>query len=133
MAFSPDAKAIVSASADNTLKLWNPKSGKCLRTLKGHGSHVLGVAFSPDAKAIVTGSRDRSVRVWDAATGAELAQLWFWDDDWLVIAPDGSFDASPVGWDCLGFQHGQCIYPSTEFKWLHEPGLLGRILKASTG
>ncbi|HEX2066138.1 MAG TPA: hypothetical protein VHI93_04925, partial [Candidatus Thermoplasmatota archaeon] len=44
-------------------------------TLKGHASHVYGVAFSPDGKRIVSGSGDMTVRVWDAITGGEAHTL----------------------------------------------------------
>ncbi len=34
--FAPHGKTIVSASRDETLKIWDVESGKCLTTLKGH-------------------------------------------------------------------------------------------------
>ena len=70
-AFSPDGACIVSASYDNTLKLWNASSGQELRTLSGHTAGINRVAFSPDGTWIVSASVDRTIKVWDVATGEE--------------------------------------------------------------
>ncbi|XP_045124022.1 F-box/WD repeat-containing protein 7-like [Portunus trituberculatus] len=58
---------IVSGSDDNTLKVWNATSGKCMRTLTGHTGGVWSSQMS--GNLIVSGSTDRMLRVWDADTG----------------------------------------------------------------
>jgi DNA-binding beta-propeller fold protein YncE len=75
VAFSPDGKRIVTASADQTAKVWDAATGRELLALKGHTSWVRGVAFSPDGKRIVTASADQTAKVWDAATGREVLSL----------------------------------------------------------
>ncbi len=74
-AFSPDGKRIVTASVDNTARVWDAARGKVLATLEGHSSYVYSAAYSPDGKRIVTASRDETARVWDAASGKVLAVL----------------------------------------------------------
>ena len=69
VAFSPDAKVVVSGSWDHTVKLWDTATGTCTQTLKGHNGYVQSVAFSPDVKVIVSGSWDHTVTLWDTATG----------------------------------------------------------------
>jgi WD40 repeat protein len=74
-AFSPDGRRIVSASRDETLKLWNANTGAEMSTLEGHTWYVHACAFSPDGSRIVSASEDCTLKLWDAQTGAELATL----------------------------------------------------------
>jgi len=60
--FSPDGQRIVSASSDETLKLWDVSTGAVLATLKGHTGGVNGCAFSPDGQRIVSASSADRVR-----------------------------------------------------------------------
>ena len=46
VAFSPDGQTLASASADKTIRLWNPNNGKLKRTLTGHTDILDAVAFS---------------------------------------------------------------------------------------
>src|SRR5439155_12596042 len=63
-----DGRRLASASADQTVKVWDPQSGQEVLTLRGHTGPVSSVAFSPDGKHLATGSHDRTVKVWDALT-----------------------------------------------------------------
>jgi WD40 repeat protein len=91
-AFSPDGSHIVSASEDNTLKLWDAKTGAELATLTGHTKAVWACAFSPDGRRIVSGSLDMTLKLWDAQTGAERATLTghTWWVNACAFSPDGS-------------------------------------------
>ncbi|KIK26405.1 hypothetical protein PISMIDRAFT_94982 [Pisolithus microcarpus 441] len=72
VAFSPDGNRIVSGCWDNTVRVWDAKSGVQIGSLKGHTSSVTSVAISPDGSRIVSGSRDNTVRVWDANSGDQI-------------------------------------------------------------
>ena len=73
--FSSDGKRIVSASGDNTLRIWNAKTGQQIgEPLKGHESGVCYAAFSPDGKYIVSASWDETVRLWNANTGQQICE-----------------------------------------------------------
>ena len=63
-AFSPDGARIVTASADNTARVWEAKTRRLLHTLQGHQGRVFQAAFLPDSARIVTASRDKTARVY---------------------------------------------------------------------
>ena len=89
--FSPDGKKIVTASRDNTAKIWDADSGKEIANLTGHQSYVTSAVFSPDGKKIVTASDDNTAKIWDADSGKEIVNLT-WHQDAVfsaVFSPDG--------------------------------------------
>jgi WD40 repeat protein len=57
------------------VRLWDPTTGQCLQTLKGHTNWVSAVAFSKDRKVLASASWDRTVRLWDPTTGQCLQTL----------------------------------------------------------
>ena len=71
-AFSPDGTRVVTASEDNTARVWDAATGKPLTGALAHQGGVMSAAFSPDGTRVVTASRDKTARVWDAATGKPL-------------------------------------------------------------
>ena len=73
--FSPDGKTIVTASNDNTAKIWDANTGKLLIDLNGHTNHLNTAKFSPDGKKIISASWDNTAKVWDAKTGTQLLNL----------------------------------------------------------
>jgi WD40 repeat protein len=64
-AFSGDGKRVVTASGDNTARIWDAESGKEIAVLKGHTGIVNSAAFSGDGKRVVTASGDNTARIWD--------------------------------------------------------------------
>jgi WD40 repeat protein len=75
--WKPDGKSLATAGSDHTVKLWDARSHKELRTLRGHTDDVTEVVWSPDGKSLASASRDQTVKVWDSASGKELRTLRF--------------------------------------------------------
>jgi len=75
VSITPDGNAAVSGSVDDTVRLWDLKTGRCLQTLEGHTSTVESVSVTPDGKRAVSGSDDKTLRVWNLETGRCLRTL----------------------------------------------------------
>ncbi|MBW4498249.1 MAG: AAA-like domain-containing protein [Scytonema hyalinum WJT4-NPBG1] len=86
--WSHDGKYIITASADQTARIWN-LSGKLMAELKGHKEQVNSADFSRDGKHILTTGVDKTARIWDTS-GKQLAILKH--QEYLISAsfsPDG--------------------------------------------
>lgn len=62
---SSDGQFALSASWDNTLRLWDLNASQTTKLFRGHTKDVLSVAFSVDNRQIVSGSRDKTIRLWN--------------------------------------------------------------------
>ena len=74
LAYSPDGKRLASGSADKTIRLWEPASGKTVEVLRGHEKPVEWLSYSPDGQRICSLDGE-SGRLWDATTGRAVAVL----------------------------------------------------------
>eukprot|EP00033_Pygsuia_biforma_P004306 GCRY01004721.1.p1 GENE.GCRY01004721.1~~GCRY01004721.1.p1 ORF type:complete len:814 (+),score=183.06 GCRY01004721.1:285-2726(+) len=73
--FSHSDTEVISGSMDQTVRVWDSYSGKCLRTLCGHEDAVLCVDISDDDAYLASGSADFTVRVWEMGSGTCLHTL----------------------------------------------------------
>jgi WD40 repeat protein len=112
LAFSPDGKTLVAASAEGRITLWETSGGKLLRELPGRGSQNGAVVFSPDGKTLAAGysllgppapptadgrmGHEAGVRIWDAASGKEVMKLVGINSNvpFVRFGPDGKTLAS---------------------------------------
>ncbi|WP_414585289.1 NB-ARC domain-containing protein [Scytonema sp. PCC 10023] len=72
---SLNSSILASSSDDQTIKLWDTRTGECIRTLWGHDDWVQSISFSPDGQILASGSRDQTVKLWDWHTGECLHTL----------------------------------------------------------
>ena len=68
LAFSPDGKILASASG-NTIRLWNPYTGRPVRPPLTSSTDVKALAFSPDGSTLAVGSGTGTIQLWDIAIG----------------------------------------------------------------
>src|SRR5262249_4467580 len=73
--FSPDGTQLVTASVDETAKVWDARVGTSLREFQGHTGRVSSVSFSPDGTRLVYGSEDRTARARGGGAGTQLLTL----------------------------------------------------------
>jgi len=67
-------------SYDNTLKLWEIETGKCLRTFEGHKNCITSVCLSADNKYVLSGSWDNTLKLWQLEWELEDNYPADWDD-----------------------------------------------------
>lgn len=81
VAVFPNGQRVLSASLDNTIRIWNPFTGAILRALgpvsqpndKNWSGQVWSVAVSRSGRRVLAGVRDGAVRYFDSLSGDQLA------------------------------------------------------------
>lgn len=72
---SPHAYILASASWDQTVKIWNFRTGQLIHTLRGHQGYVNCLAISSDGYTLASGSWDRTIKLWHTGTGKLIHTL----------------------------------------------------------
>lgn len=73
--FSDKGALVVSGGRDNTVRVWDPESGKAIRTFRGHGSWIAGASFSRDGRWIISAGHDAQVKRWSLESNDEIQSL----------------------------------------------------------
>jgi RNase H-fold protein (predicted Holliday junction resolvase) len=72
--WSPNRQWLVTASDDQTARLWDANTGKQLAVFN-HNSAVEYAQFSPDGQQIVTSTKDKMGQLWNVNSGQQIALL----------------------------------------------------------
>lgn len=60
--------AVISASSDTTVKVWNAHKGFCMSTLRTHKDYVKALAYAKDKELVASAGLDRQIFLWDVNT-----------------------------------------------------------------
>ncbi|RYF09085.1 MAG: hypothetical protein EOO40_07560 [Deltaproteobacteria bacterium] len=94
-AFSHNGRRVVTASQDQTARLWSVAGehrGATLRVLRGHTAALTHASFSPDDLWVATSSLDHTVRVYNADSG----------DQWAILISGSATPFNSVAWSSDG-------------------------------
>jgi polycomb protein EED len=72
-----DEWVLASASKDESIRLWNLKTGCCFAILAGHEGHrdsLISIAWHLSGNRIATAGIDTSIRIWDVGDGTIVRQ-----------------------------------------------------------
>lgn len=69
LAFSPSGGQLAAGCADDSVRIFDPQTGKVLHILKGHSSDVVALAYGRDGKTLYTGSYDKTLLCWNTEEG----------------------------------------------------------------
>ncbi|GLE04800.1 hypothetical protein PINS_up013779 [Pythium insidiosum] len=86
-AFNPQGTIIASGSVDESVRLWDVRTGRCLVRLLVHQEAVTGLAFCHDGTLLATSSYDGLVRIWDVATMQCLREIIVGTDARGAVVP----------------------------------------------
>ncbi len=71
---SPDTSLIATGDEKGNIQLWDIKTKKSLRTLKGCG-RPSSTSFSPDGSKLLAACRDQTLLVWDVRNGRRIRMI----------------------------------------------------------
>ncbi len=110
VAFSPDGLRLLTASADQTVRQWDARSGRELEVYRGHRDSVTQALYLPDGKRFLSASKDGTLRLWEG--NAREAQMVLHGHrarkPFMTLSPDGKQlatvapDSSVRIWDLPG-------------------------------
>jgi len=75
VSFSPDGTKLVSASKDETVRVWDSITGESIYVLTGQSELVHEATFSPDGSSILSLGINGSLCIWDVKTGVKIINL----------------------------------------------------------
>ena len=78
-------QTLLSASWDNTIKVWNLTNMELVRTLEGHTSIVWCLAFVSQQRYVASGSFDNNIKVWSMENG-ECVKTLLDHTSWIRLA-----------------------------------------------
>ncbi len=67
LAFSGDREHLLTGGLDETIRVWEVRTGRLVGELTGHDGLVTTLAMSPDGGWLASGGNDGTVRIWSTS------------------------------------------------------------------
>lgn len=87
--FSPQGDLLAAAAIDGVVRIWDPRSGAYLRTLKDGTGPTTALAFAPDGVRLAASYADRTIRLWNVEKGSVVGRITGRPADSLAFLADG--------------------------------------------
>ncbi|MCA9998477.1 MAG: hypothetical protein KDE56_22095, partial [Anaerolineales bacterium] len=85
-----DGQHVLSASVDQTVKVWSLTSWNLAYTFSSHEAGVTAIATTKDSQWAISASEDKTVKIWHLQTGAINAEIDLEVQlSCIAIMPDG--------------------------------------------
>jgi len=123
ISFNPVKRQAVSTYHNsNIVKLWDFLNGREIKTFTGDEGQKNLAAFNNEINKNVSGlwdisTSDGTIRILEASSKREIAQFVTYNDgEWIVLTPDGYYNASPNGDKYLNIRVDNKVYGINQYR-----------------
>lgn len=121
--FNADGTLLASAAgnnavfvADNSVILWDMKTGKQTCKFTGHTGTIQKVIFDKESPLVFSSGDDGTVKIWDSRDCKEIATLIsVASNDYIIVTPDHYYLASKNALEAVSFRLGDELFPFEQF------------------
>ncbi len=75
VSFTNDSKLLASVSDDKSVRLWDLRCLKIIKTFNTHSRLVLAVEFSKNSKILASGSWDNTIKLYNVERLQEISTI----------------------------------------------------------
>lgn len=116
LAYSPDGDQVAGA-LNSSIKVWNARTGREIRTLSGHTDRVASLSYNRDGQKLISCSDDKNIKIWNSVNwqeitsistgysssygGYSMVSIALSSDDNLVVSVPSNRDNSIKLWDMI--------------------------------
>ena len=127
MACNQDESLLVTAGYDHLAIVWDIKTGKSIRELRGHNGSIFAAEFDPSSRILATASADATVKIWQVSDGQRLDTRSepLKEQNTIAVSHDGKFvfaageDNRIRNWELISFDEPK-INPLQISRFAHD-------------